>query len=85
MSEDTELIPPDLKQCQTMKHNGYTFMTLGGRPGYDRCTEPAAFVATENAPGEDGLIGSMSLCTACLTRMISQMGATRHNRNCRGV
>ena len=46
-----KLTPPDPKQCQAMKPNLYTFMTLGGRPGHDRCTNKPVWIATEKKAG----------------------------------
>lgn len=54
------LVPPDLVQCQA-EYTDWSFMTLGPRQ-YFRCKNKPAFVVTENKPGEDGRIGSMSLC-----------------------
>jgi hypothetical protein len=68
-----ELEPPDLKQCQAEKPNGYNFMTLGGRPGRVRCTSKPTVIATEVKPGADGLTGSMSLCDDCRAVMEKQM------------
>lgn len=68
------LIPPDLKQCQGERHNGNSFMTLGGVPGYIRCEKKPIVIATERKPGKDGRIGSMSLCMECWTAMMEQLG-----------
>lgn len=60
----TNLIPPDYKQCQTLKPNGNTFMTFGGVPGHVRCTNKPVFIALEpKRPGSER--GSMSVCKAC--------------------
>lgn len=69
-----KLIPPDRKQCQAEKPNGNTFMTLGGVPGLERCKNKPSVIATERKPGEDGLRGSMSLCSDCFTKLIEQQG-----------
>lgn len=69
------LIPPDTNQCQAEVPNGYTFMTLGGRPGRDRCRNKPTMIATEVKPGEDGRIGSMSLCDRCFEVFQKQMPA----------
>ena len=50
----SELTPPDLGQCQAIKPNGHTFMTLGGRPGMERCKSKPVWLATENHPGAPG-------------------------------
>ena len=63
----SDLTPPDLTRCQAEKPNGHSFMTLGGKPGYERCQARADFIVTELEAGIDGLIGSMSLCADCLS------------------
>ena len=67
------LTPPDKKQCQAEKPNGYNFMTIGGVPGMERCKNKPLFIVTEAEPGEDGQIGSMSLCADCLVVFLRQM------------
>lgn len=67
------LTPPDPKQCQAEVPNGNSFMTLGGRPGRERCTNKPLWIATEKVPGADGLTGSMSLCQRCREQMEKQM------------
>jgi hypothetical protein len=69
------LIPPDLKRCQAEKPNGHSFMTLGGVPGRERCTDKPTVVVTEVAPGADGRRGSMSLCHHCWAVALEQLGA----------
>jgi hypothetical protein len=61
----TKLTPPDLEQCQADRPNGYTFMTLGGRPGLERCKYKPTIIVKELKPGEDGQCGSMALCWHC--------------------
>lgn len=68
-----ELTPPDRERCQADVPNGYSFMTLGGRPGRVRCSCPTNVIVREVAPGKDGLIGSMGLCYACLDVLGKQM------------
>jgi hypothetical protein len=59
----TELIPPDLQQCQSEIKEG-SFMTLGPR-SFRRCTNAPVWLAIEG-PREDGEpSGSMSLCDDC--------------------
>ena len=70
-----KLIPADLERCQAITPNGNTFMTLGGRPGLERCTNKPYVVAKENRPGKDGKRGSMSLCSDCLGVFVRQKGA----------
>lgn len=65
-TESTALEPPDLTRCQALRPNGCTFMTLGGRPGLERCTNEPTVILAETSPGDDGLMGSMSLCDSCL-------------------
>jgi hypothetical protein len=69
-----KLIPPDHEQCQAEKPNGYTFMTLGGRPGRVRCENKPITIATEVVLGQDGSRGSMSLCAECWKVMLKQLG-----------
>lgn len=66
-----KLKPPDQKRCQADKPNGYTFMTLGGKPGLVRCPNKAKWIATENGTGQRG---SMSLCNECREVLIKQLG-----------
>ncbi len=70
----SSLIPPDMNRCQAEKPNGHTFMTLGGRPGRERCTDLPAWLATEKEPAPDGQIGSMSLCDDCRAVFLKQVG-----------
>ena len=76
-----KLIPPDKKQCQAEKPNGHSFMTLGGRPGRERCTNKPTMLATEKKPGKDGQRGSMTVCDECFSVMQKQMpGAATYQR-----
>lgn len=52
--------PPDYD-----KPNGNSFMTLGGRPGLERCSNKAKLIVSEDEPGDDGQRGSMSMCDSC--------------------
>lgn len=72
------MIPPDLGQCQAEKPDGNSFMTLGGRPGLVRCTNPPTHLVTETAPGDDGRMGSMTLCDNCLIVFKKQLAAQLH-------
>jgi hypothetical protein len=49
-------------------------MTLGGKPGLERCTKKPSVIATENKPGKDGRKGSMSLCDDCAKVLVEQLG-----------
>lgn len=69
------LIPPDLERCQAEKPNGHSFMTLGGVPGYERCSDKPAVIVTEVVPDKDGRHGSMSLCCRCWAVALKQLGA----------
>lgn len=70
-----ELTPPDLHRCQAEVPNGASFMTCGGRPGRVRCSDKPVVIATENKPGSDGQVGSMSLCQHCAEVFVKQLGA----------
>ena len=72
----SNLIPADHKRCQTDMPSGYSFMTLGGRPGdMIRCNNEPAVIVTENKPGKDGKIGSMSLCADHINQFLKQVPA----------
>lgn len=71
-----ELTPPDLSRCQAERPNGASFMTCGGRPGLVRCSDKPSVIATENKPGSDGQVGSMSLCQHCAEMFVKQLGET---------
>ena len=64
------LTPPDKERCQADVIGNGPF-TMGGeigdpKNGYRiRCKNVPTVIATENKPGSDGLIGSMSLCDEC--------------------
>jgi hypothetical protein len=60
-----KLTPVDRKRCQAEKQVGA--FTLGGTIGErTRCPNVPLYIVTEKMPGKDGLVGSMSLCPACL-------------------
>lgn len=69
-----KLIPPDLKRCQAEMSNGYSFMTFGGVPGMVRCKNKPIVIIKDIVPGDDGLIGSMTLCASCWNVAIQQLG-----------
>lgn len=77
ISNKTDFIPPDPTRCQALVPNGYNFMTLGGRPGRDRCTNLSSVIVKEQVPGDDGKCGSMSLCESCLIVFSKQMPNTK--------
>lgn len=68
MAKTNRLVPPDVKQCQAEVRS---FMTLG--PGYNRCQNKPTCIATENEPGPDGHLGSMSLCEECAAELRKRM------------
>ena len=76
----TTLTPPDLERCQAEKPGNGPF-TMGGeigdpKNGYrTRCREVPKWLARETEPGEDGQIGSMTLCDECLAAARKQGGA----------
>jgi len=69
-----KLIPIDKKRCQAEQHNGANAFTVGGVPAYIRCSQTPVYIATENQPGKDGIIGSMSLCKKCADAMKDILG-----------
>lgn len=67
MPKKPKLTPPDPDRCQAEKPNGASFMTFGGIPKLERCTNrPFVIVKERVADPRDGLKGSMSLCEGCL-------------------
>jgi hypothetical protein len=73
------LIPPDTDRCQARVTTDGPFQ-MGGIPGDPndgyrrRCDRTPTVVATETKPGEDGRVGSMSLCDGCRVVAIKQLG-----------
>ena len=71
--------PVDLEQCQAEVPNAhpdgtpYTFATLGGLVGMHRCENKPTHIATEKEVQEDGLQGSMSVCSPCAKILRKQM------------
>ena len=66
------LIPADVDRCQAEVPTGHSFMSLGGQPGRERCSNKPIVVAEEIETGEDGMHGSMSLCLECLCKFSTQ-------------
>lgn len=66
------LTPPDLERCQAEMSNGVNAFTLGGRREMVRCSAKPTVLVKEKKPGEDGLLGSMTLCTSCLIQFMMQ-------------
>ena len=65
--------PPDLEQCQALIPSGYSFMTLGGKPGEMlRCSKKPSYIVYELEKQTDGQKGSMSLCVNCKNVFITQ-------------
>lgn len=73
--EPKPLEPPDLKRCQAEVPNGHSFMTLGGRPGRERCKNKPTVIIEEVVPGKDGQRGSMAVCHSCWAVALKQLGA----------
>ncbi len=73
------LEPVDRERCQADVPGPGPF-TVGGeigdpRNGYRvRCKNKPTVIATENQPGEDGRIGSMSLCRDCVVVFVRDLG-----------
>ena len=73
------LKPTDKKRCQADVPGSGPF-TMGGEIGDPnngyrvRCKYSPVVIAVENQPGEDGLVGSMSLCNRCKEELIKQLG-----------
>lgn len=68
-----ELELADIEQCQAERQVGA--FQLGGQIGKRiRCTNTPRYIARENKPGDDGLIGEMSLCDQCAEKMTIQLG-----------
>jgi hypothetical protein len=59
------IAPVDFDRCQVEKHNGYNFMTLGGRPGLERCIFRPTYLVHEKVADSENEQGSMSMCTEC--------------------
>ena len=60
------MIPIDKERCQAEKPNGQSLMTYGGGHKMIRCESKPAVIATETKAGNDGLKGSMTMCSECL-------------------
>ena len=68
------LEPADPNRCQAEKIV-YKPFTIGGSVYQTtRCDNQPAYIATENKPGKDGQIGSMSLCPACAEEFKKKFG-----------
>jgi hypothetical protein len=68
-----KLIPPDKKQCQTVKtlRNPWA---LGIEEREERCANKPSVIIKEKKAGADGKKGSMSLCKDCLRLAKKQFG-----------
>jgi hypothetical protein len=61
-----KLTPPDYDRCQGESKNNNPF-TMGGVIGrWVRCNQKPTTLLEEMSPGEDGKMGSMTLCDDCL-------------------
>lgn len=67
-----ELEPADLTRCQCVITPAHGAFRLGPRPRPERCTNEPTYIAKEIAPGEDGLMGEMSLCEGCAEEMLTK-------------
>lgn len=70
---NTDLIPPDLKQCQGETIQRAPF-AIGGTHRRTRCANKPTAIAFQNRAGDDGNKGAMSLCDVCIPIMKKQMG-----------
>jgi hypothetical protein len=74
-----KLTPPDPERCQARVPGPGPF-ALGGDLGDPndgwrvRCKNEPTVFAVEKRPGDDGQIGSMSLCEGCKAEMLRQLG-----------
>ena len=64
MGATKALEPPDPKRCQTVIRPAYSPFDFGKKYP-ERCKNTPTVIAFEATPGDDGLTGSMSLCTDC--------------------
>lgn len=71
MTKESDLIPPDLSQCQAYPNVArHTAFNLGPGPIPERCENTPVCLAVEIEPGKDGLKGSMTLCETCRDLMM---------------
>ena len=70
--DEVELIPPDLKRCQTVLRSYHPF-AFGATPP-ERCEAKPVWIATEIRVAADGQRGSMSLCDSCMKKFLEKMG-----------
>lgn len=59
------MIVPDLKRCQAEWTKYNAFVMGGPTKTSGRCDSRAVFIAFEKDIGEDGKVGSMTLCAHC--------------------
>jgi hypothetical protein len=88
----TDLVPPNREQCQALRPNktwspmafgpadvnSQTGEKRGGSTQNDRlwrCRERPAVIVTETK-SDDGVLGSMSLCSDCFVQLCLQRGGT---------
>jgi hypothetical protein len=72
MAKAQDLIPPDMKQCQTEIRSYQPFIMGGPVRQVTRCKKKPSWLATEKDPGPDGKHGSMTLCTSCKGILVMQ-------------
>lgn len=70
----TTLDPPDFARCQGMHTTGSP-LAIANPVRWVRCKNKPVVLASENAPGEDGMQGAMTLCNDCLAVFQKQMPA----------
>lgn len=64
MTDSKKLTPPDRKRCQSTYKLGP--FTMGGTIGkWIRCSNIPVVIIREREAGQDGMLGSMSLCAEC--------------------
>ncbi len=71
---DKPLDPPDRERCQGEWTKATPFRLGGPMKTRIRCDKVPLVIATEKRPGEDGQVGSMSLCGACKFEFERQFG-----------
>lgn len=68
----SDLIPPDLQQCQCDITPAYNPWRVAGetRQPPERCKNKPVWLAVEKIAGSDGQCGAMSLCQTCAEEML---------------
>lgn len=68
------LTPPDFLRCQAEITRYVPFVMGGSTKQTERCSNKPTVVIHDAQPGEDGRVGSMSLCYSCLLVARKQLG-----------